>query len=479
MEGEFVTATKGLVRAAGFVVCLLGATSQSAYAAPVFEIGGTNYFNYDLGQWAEHPTECNLGSIKGVLTSFYDNPELVRAQLQTLCNRGQRKIALMLRFWSDNTWMGDYYGATANSYGYLDSAGVFQSGEPRPSLKHNIAGIVNLVGTMTRSSGDRCFNELQFRFAPDWNANPVNWQGGWDSSMYGKDRTFIFAALDAVESAASSFPSLRRTYDLGAEQAGRDEGQNGRYLHDLWQDYIRTYGSVANTYGFSFAPSKCRGERMKKIYSDVGVWPPEYALDVYPTPEGDHFSDDGGVGIILDELDPNNARPLVIQETYFASENPPAFSSEIFAAAHARGVPIRTVMQWPYRVKDNPAYCSTNPTSPLCPVSTWIYLPESVDNIVVITPKPIIDNNGFGCSDGNCIWITGEYLSDYDSYTNCCHVELFAPNWSYLGRQSSVCYPGGMQVTFAFPPSYRQYGGLRVMVVNDFGVRNGPVWIGF
>ena len=410
-----------------------------------FEIGGANYITTSAGAFLHSsidPGDSNdptsVATFKDVLFAYNQNPSLAENQLINMCGNGQRKIALMLSF-EPAIWMstyGGYYGEIADSTG----------GTVNAQIRSNISNVVSLISSITDSYGKPCFNELQFRFAPRGPASPLGWTS-WSDTQYAENWQLLVSVRALVEEAAA--PSLRRVYDLGAELAGifnepSDAGQNQRYLTTLWQQYLSTFG-VSDTYGFSEAIAPGRTWKMLSVYDRIGIRPSQIALDVY---------DQAGFATALNELSSNGAGqiPLLIQETYY---NDPPFSQSLYQAAQQNGFFIRTLMEWPLSPTDAVGFSTDY--APL-------YYPD--------LPKPQINATGFGCTDGHCLWVTGNYFS------RMCQVQVYANDWTSLGTVPATC--GNTEVDFRIPDAAYTNGnaGIRVVIVNEYGVWNDPVYIG-
>ncbi len=294
------------------------------------ESGGTVYYVYDLGKYATEPSEENKADIKGVLSHYHLNPDLVKEQLRTMCQNGQRKIALDVWFyvWADRDLI-------KNALNSID-------GELLPLNKANMTAVVNYIATLKNTDGSYCYNEIQLHMFP--NPDPKMWTE-WKETEYARIKSFMFTTRDLAYSAKGSSP-IKIMIDLGGELGGETAGQIIPFMEKIWKDYTTKYGT-SDTYGFSFmARPYGRVQKMVAVYDKAGVRPSSYALDIYDNPSTVYppgmtsqlqaiYNDMKSVG--------EERKPVLIQETYAFD---PQTWKEIYAFDKVSPMNIRAIMQW-------------------------------------------------------------------------------------------------------------------------------------
>ncbi len=324
---------------------LLSFTDKAVAIDNNFSIGGTDYVIYDQGDGIKYPNQMKLEypkSIKSVIGSYDLNPGTVRDQLQTMCHVGQRKISLIVYFlpyypeWKldqNSVFISDML-PVINSYG----------GKLSPRQEKNVKDVVSLIAGLKTTQNTPCFNELQFRFAPMGDAQPLGW-AAWDEVRYQENWNLVYHTHNLIKTVTEN-TSLIVYFDIGAEQGGQVVGpaggtQNVPYIKRLLADYHATFG-INDTYGFSIAWAPGRFQNLIEAYDQVGIRPNYHAVDIY---------DEGGVGMkpqleaLYKEMKAagEQNKPLTIQETYY---NDVLAYDQILAAKNQLGINIHTIMQW-------------------------------------------------------------------------------------------------------------------------------------
>jgi hypothetical protein len=328
-----------------------------------------------------------------------------------------------------------------NAYGSITNS---RGGTLSPQISANLRNLLMDLKETKDSFGLPCFNEVFFRFAPWSVSTALSWGDQWNESMYLENRRFIFSTRAIVEDLLGT-TSIKRTYDLGAEEGGlTDVGQMKIYGKRLWQDYISNYGD-SDTYGYSVAVFENRGWRLLEIFDQVGKRPQQYALDVYSI-QG--FED------VLSELKANgeSQKPIVIQETFY---NDRAFVEKIFEAANKYGFRIRTIMQWPKSFdSDDVEYSEV--------------FPAAYSNNL---PTPSIGGAGLGCDDGKCIWLQGS------NFSNGCRIDIYDVNGGRLSDPQSVFCLDNYATFRIADDVYSKNDRIGVVVVNKFNKWNSPTFV--
>ena len=283
----------------------------------------TDFSAYDLKEYGTNPIEANWNSVRFTLTTYDENPTKVTEQIAAMCGKGQKKIGLVLWFLPQT-----YDGSWADS----------STGKPTIKVQNNITAVLTHIKNQKNGQNQSCFNEVQFRFAPMGPSQPLGWTT-WDESRYLQNKSFIWFTRNLVKSALSD-SVVAVVFDLAAEQAGQDAGQNAAYLRRIWKDYTNEFG-VKDTYGFSIAWDPGRFTKLIAVYDAVGKRPAQHAVDIY---------DNSNIGLIPQltalQNEMNQAgegtKPLLIQETYFADQ-------QVFTEINAmrnQGLNVRAIMQW-------------------------------------------------------------------------------------------------------------------------------------
>jgi len=295
--------------------------SPSAVARP-FEVGGSNYVMYSVGEYMTDPREeIWLRDIRPVIGAYHLDPDTVQQQLLTMFANGQRRLSLVLWF-ADlspfaNIAMDERYAHVVNS----------RLGRLLPVHEANLRSVLRLI----RDDG---YQEVVFRFATQDGSAPWEWTQ-WNESAYLKNLSFIATTREIVEQELGSGP-VGVVYDLDAELGGRVDGESGPYLVRLWRDYTSRFGTE-RTVAFSLVASPSRLAQLIRDLDQVGRRPPQYAVDVY----GNEAAVLTSIGEQL-RVAKEESKPLIVLEVYY---NDAITAGEIERAR--RAVPqIRTLFQW-------------------------------------------------------------------------------------------------------------------------------------
>lgn len=339
------------------------------------ETGGTNYEVYDLGEYGNNSTAENFakldtnGGVKSVIGAYDLNPQAVKNQLNAMCQSGQRKIAFMLhhgRFspYPESTPL--YNLIPDQTYPQNSSILIINStgGKLQPRHAQNLFNIIDYIAKQ------KCFNEIQFRFAPSWYSffgswgDPTDWDNpltGWNEGVYKENYEFVKFVRNIIQTTLIDNQStIKVFYDLGAETGGAtyeylvpdsDPYKQKKVLYfnamiEMYQkrllaDYAREYGTD-DTYGFSIALIPNRFTRLIAVYDKVGIRPRQHAVDIYDLPNTGMKSQLDSLYTEIQTTGEAN-KPIIIQETYFTDSR--AFN-EIMEVKNRLGLNIRTIMQW-------------------------------------------------------------------------------------------------------------------------------------
>lgn len=297
-------------------------TPSPSTEARGFEVGGSNYVMYSVGEYLTDPRdEIWVRDVRPVIGAYHLDPATVKQQLLTMYANGQRRLSLVLWFADLSPFAGiaqdERYGHSVNS----------RLGRLLPTHEANLRSVLRLI----REDG---YLEVVFRFATQDGSAPWEWTQ-WQEAAYLKNLSFITSTRAIVEEELGSGP-VAVTYDLDAELGGRVDGQSGPYLVRLWRDYATRFGNE-RTVAFSVVGSPGRFTQLIRDLDQVGMRPSEYAVDVY----GDEAARLVSVG---DELRSANEgeKPLIVLEVYY---NDAITAGEVERAR--RAVPqIRTLFQW-------------------------------------------------------------------------------------------------------------------------------------
>lgn len=316
--------------------------SPSQEARP-FEVGGSNYVMYSVGEYMTDPRdEIWLRDVRPVIGTYHLDPATVKQQLLTMYANGQRRLSLVL-------WFADLspFAAIAMDETYAHSVNS-RLGRLLPTHEANLRSVLRLI----REDG---YLEVIFRFATQDGSAPGEWTE-WNEGAYLKNLSFITTTRDIVEQELGGSP-VAVTYDLDLELGGRVDGQSSPYLVRLWRDYASRFGT-ARTVAFSVVASPGRFSQLIRDLDQTGRRPPEYAVDVYG-------NEAARLDFVGEELRSANegGKALIVLEVYY---NDATTAREIEEAR--RTVPqIRTLFQWP--LERGPAQNDF-----------WVHYPERFEN---------------------------------------------------------------------------------------------------
>ncbi|MEZ4293579.1 MAG: hypothetical protein R3B70_01285 [Polyangiaceae bacterium] len=325
-------------------------TSLGSPAEGFANFGGSNHWVYDYGTADGHNTNqswylpaLNLRST--VPTMEHDMSD-VYAQMVALRASGQ--TAYVIPIWNKDLRICEPHGCDGLPDGVWGNVVDNGAGAMRPQHRQNLAQLVQWAIGLG-------FERIVVRFF--YNDDPETWPA-WDNKRYERVRGFIFdgrqAAVDAFnlawgERPEATYPVL--LFDLGGEQAGRNEGQMGPFIQTLWSDYTSAFGTY-DTLGFSFAWAPGRFTTQLGWLASTGVLPERWAFDIY-----------NGADVALSEVHAEMGelrnQPIDILETYF---NDPGTAAAIGAARSALPLlNIDSVVQWPLYAADGAAHPNNPP----------------------------------------------------------------------------------------------------------------------
>ncbi len=288
--------------------------SPSGQALP-FEVGGSNYVMYSVGEYITDPRdEIWVRDVRPVIGMYHLDPDTVKQQLLTMFANGQRRLSLVLWFADLSPFaaisQNETYGHSVNS----------RLGRLFPTQEANLRSVLRLI----REAG---YLEVVFRFATQDGSAPWEWTQ-WDEGAYLKNLSFITTTRDVVEQELGASP-VAVTYDLDAELGGRVDGQSRPYLVRLWRDYVSRFGTT-RTVAFSVVGSPGRFTQLIRDLDQAGSRPAEYAVDVYDNEASRLVS----VGQELRSAN-DGGKPLIVLEVYY---NDSLAAGEV-ERARSRGAP--------------------------------------------------------------------------------------------------------------------------------------------
>ena len=301
--------------------------NTTVHGDTAWEIGGSNYPMYSVGNYLEYPTDSDWVipyNLRPVIGTYHLAPDTVKKQLAAMYNNGQRKIALDL-WYSD--FSRDFNLVDSPLYGHVVSATI---GKLIPQHEQNL---INLLNDIVNQG----FNQIMFRFDTQGDSDPRGWTS-WQEDLYLKNWSFVSSTKATVKKTLEG-KKIKVLYDLDGELAGLTVGQTEEYFQRMWGDYVKTYGSH-NTIGFSFAVSPSRDfANAIALYDKVGKRPDIYGFDIY----GDEF---GGLQFLQSELQAagDGNKPVFMEEAYY---NDQVADYEIKQARSALHMNILFIMQWP------------------------------------------------------------------------------------------------------------------------------------
>ena len=292
-----------------------------------WEIGGSNYPMYSIGDLLEHPDGSTWFvpyNLRPVIGTYHLAPDTVRNQLAIMYNNGQRKITLDL-----------WYSDLAPGPPLIDSPiyGHVVNSRLGKLLPQHEANLINLLDDIVNQG----YNQIMFRFDTQGDSDPRGWNT-WEEARYLKNWSFVSSTKATIKKTLEGKP-IKVLYDLDGELAGMTVGQTEAYFQRMWQDYVNNYGSH-NTVGFSFAVSPPRSLRDAiSLYDHVGKRPDIYAFDIY----GNEYE---GLQFLKNELQSagEDKKPVFMEEVYY---NDPEAHREVMQARSDLQLNIRFIMQWP------------------------------------------------------------------------------------------------------------------------------------
>jgi hypothetical protein len=293
-----------------------------------WEIGGSNYAMYSVGNYLEYPTDSDWVipyNLRPVIGTYHLAPDTVRKQLAIMYNNGQRKIALDLWYadLSRENWLVD-----SPLNGHLVNANY---GKLLPQHQQNL---INLLNDIVNQG----FNQIMFRFDTQGDSDPRGWGSVWYEDRYLNDWSFVSSTKATIQKTLNG-KAIKVLYDLDGELAGIDSGQAKVYFQRMWGDYVKNYGSH-NTIGFSFAVSPPRSfSDAIALYDKVGKRPDIYGFDIY----GDEFAGLAYLQNVLQAAGDQN-KPVFMEEAYYNDQDA---HLQIMQARSALHLNLKFIMQWP------------------------------------------------------------------------------------------------------------------------------------
>jgi hypothetical protein len=293
-----------------------------------WEIGGSNYPMYSVGNYLEYPTDSDWVipyNLRPVIGTYHLAPDTVKKQLAIMYKNGQRKIALDL-WYSD--FSRDFNLVDSPLYGHVVSATM---GKLIPQHEENL---INLLNDIVNQG----FNQIMFRFDTQGDSDPRGWTS-WQEDRYDNNWSFVSSTKATIQKTLQGKP-IKVLFDLDGELAGISVGQTETYFQRMWGDYVKTYGSH-NSVGFSFAVAPGRLSDAMASFDKVGKRPDIYAFDIY----GDEFN---SLTYLQNELQlaGEQNKPVFMEEAYY---NDPESYQQILQARSALHMNIRFIMQWPWQ----------------------------------------------------------------------------------------------------------------------------------
>lgn len=399
------------------------ALSSSAKNTFGYEVGGSNYCFYDIGNGTFDIT------LRPVVGTYDLNPSLVQSQIAEMASHGQKNITLVM-------WINDLQGLpTVIPYVYGHTIDM-SSGALRPQHAANLAEILKIVE-------DQGFHEVRIRFMMQGNADPYHWVNGFNEEA--ATTSFVLSTVELVEQKMANSP-VRVRYDLGGELGDTwDEEVFSRkiaFMKNLWAAYIKLYPPEKSV-GFSTAGTYRMAAIVEKVYDAVGVRPGELAFDIYP-PIATAMEGIASTLVTIGAPDMS----IVIQE--FPYNDMDSFNI-LNKARLDLGLNIRTVIQW--------AYDSANPDRLFLSTSEYSYIPTPTVN----TPL------GAGCDAKQCVYATGTDLCFRDGIT---YVTIANEDWtSNLAVSIPANCANGKDMSFEIPADI-----LTTQKIVNLVVQNSSRW---
>jgi len=263
--------------------------------------------------------------MRPVIGAYHLDSATVKRQLASMYANGQRSIALLL-------WYGDLSSDSRISdslvYGHVVNAKL---GHLMPRHVANLQRVLTLV----RETG---YRHVVFRFDGQGPSRSREWKT-WDEAKYQQNWRFLTSTQAIVDSVLRN-SGVSILYDLDAEGAGVDVGQQRPYTVRLWRDYTALFGTQ-RTIGFSIAVIPGRVTKAIADYDRVGRRPREYGFDIY----GDELKTLTYVRSELLSAGPDELKkPIIILEDYY---NDAQSAEEILQARSQLMLNITMVFQWP------------------------------------------------------------------------------------------------------------------------------------
>jgi len=350
-----------LARAGDF----LAAANTSS--ASIRSSGGSNFVlirpsSYGMAMQEPEASRCAEAGWADMrsIVSVYNIPAArlaIDSQLNALYAAGQRKITLFLwHFENEYTYPDNVYCTTVKAQAVLPV-----------QYQANVRDLVRKIKQVG-------FNQLNFRFGPSNQSNPLGWTA-WDEDQYQSNwsivyntRNLIYSSLNAV---AGKNPKV--VIDLAAEFAGTwmlpwEQGPEYKtknaikreYARRLWDDYTKHFGTL-DTIGFSIVPAAREMiEAMIDVYDEVGRGrPASYGFDVYGNIEQVTTGDPSSIGLQFSyikaalQAKSELGKEVYLQETYF---NSPDLRRVLLEAEKTHGIALSYIYQWPLQYRTGVNY---------------------------------------------------------------------------------------------------------------------------
>jgi hypothetical protein len=422
------------------------------------EIGGSNVIMSDIGNYAQATASTSASlwasELRPLFATYHQYRQSVNQSLQTNCNNGQNKVAFML-------WFGPFDPGLRQT-NIIHFAHVVDSSSYglAPQVNANIRDVLMTVGNLRNQQNRPCYNEIQFRFAPQGPASPEHpdWLNGWREDLYQPTWHVVYYTTRLIRDTLRAYPHIKLKLDLGVELGGADEcgysttRQCRPFTRRLWSDFISTFQDPSISYGFSIAFERGRVANFLRDMISTGHGPSEVAIDVY-TEIKDRIVD------AHDEMKTTGFGHLkiLIQETFYDNQE----SAKQIQAAIELGAPIRTVMQWPNTLQNMTFADGSN---------RHIDRLNTPQNFFYRNDWPKTHQLGIGEASSRGVWLSGSRLSN-----GGCTVNLWTTSWQSLGsvsRDQTVC--SANLITFRLPAETLSHSNIIVSVTDGTGKWTEP-----
>ncbi|MFF0449023.1 hypothetical protein ACFYT4_21895 [Streptomyces sp. NPDC004609] len=282
------------------------AVSAGIAPAPPLK-GGSNYFVYHLEGCHREPY--------GVVNSYDQAPELIRAHLRQMADAGQKRLRIPV-----------FHHRGPDSGTVMDSTG----GRLSDGNAENLSRLLKAVA-------ENGFEEVELGFFPLDANDPMNWTTV-DESLYAENLSVIRQVRELV--VRSGVPYVLDLVNEGAPPPEPEYRALLEYDKRLWADYTRAYGT-ADTVGFSLTVwSAGRVPQLPEVYGDRP--PAVLEVHLYGKPhDGDEYRQFMDTDAAMDRI--GYQQPWIIGEVYY---NDPEAAAGIRRAMKDADRPVRHLTQW-------------------------------------------------------------------------------------------------------------------------------------